>query len=130
MVIWQDDRDVFPDIYAQRIGADGKPKWRVNGIEICAAAGHQTQPVLSRSRDGQFFATWLDFRQDYGNKTKNALYAQTFGLDGQWLWTKDGLPICSAEGDSLLTAFAANGTSGELKVLWTQAGDLFMRRLR
>ena len=26
VVVWQDDRDVFPDIYAQRIGADGTPR--------------------------------------------------------------------------------------------------------
>jgi hypothetical protein len=32
VVVWRDDRDVFPDIYAQRIGADGTPQWKANGV--------------------------------------------------------------------------------------------------
>lgn len=39
IVVWWDDRDIFSDIYAQRIGPDGLPMWEVNGIPVCIAEG-------------------------------------------------------------------------------------------
>ena len=46
IVTWWDDRDIFADIYAQRISTNGAPMWRDNGIPICVAAGVQREPHL------------------------------------------------------------------------------------
>ena len=46
IVVWQDYRNLYFDIYAQRIAADGTAMWGVNGVSVCSAAGEQEFPEI------------------------------------------------------------------------------------
>jgi FlgD Ig-like domain len=64
LIAWLDDRGAGTDnnIYAQRIDANGDPKWTVNGVEICAADGPQANPrVIDDNRNGAIII-WDDER--------------------------------------------------------------------
>ena len=57
IVAWWDDRNIFADLYAQRIDADGKALWGgedidlQNGVPICTEAGVQRLPQLVPTDD-------------------------------------------------------------------------------
>ena len=102
VVVWRDERDVYSDLYAQRLDPDGKPQWRANGVPICVAGGHQDKPSLVQWGNDRFFVAWVDFREDYGEESRNAIYGQAIDLEGNVLWEQGGVPICTAKGSSNL----------------------------
>ena len=124
MVVWQDDRDVFFDIYAQRLNGDGKPMWEANGIVACAAAGEQREPHLVPIDSQGVIIYWRDFREDYGNTTADAIYAQRIDADGKSLWAFNGIPVCTADGDQISPQVIADGKGGAF-IVWsdTRHGD-------
>ncbi|MCZ6681084.1 MAG: hypothetical protein O7E52_28015 [Candidatus Poribacteria bacterium] len=133
VAVWRDERDIFSDLYAQRIGADGKPQWAFNGISICVAGGHQAAPFLIRHRDREFFIAWLDYREDYGDESKDAIYGQKINLAGEALWAENGIPISTSSGEKLVP-YVVRSDSAELTVVWSDArhdlGDIYMQRVK
>jgi hypothetical protein len=131
IAVWRDERDVYGDLYAQHINADGKPQWTANGVAICTAGGHQDKPFVVRRDNGQFFVAWVDFRDDYGEESQNAIYGQQFDLSGKILWDPEGTPICTAKGEQH-PPFVVRLASGELAVVWSDTrrdmGDIYLRR--
>ena len=131
IAIWRDERDIYADLYGQRIDADGKLQWKENGIPICTAGGHQDRPFLVRGQGDRFFLAWLDFREDYGEESQNAIYGQQIDLDGKTLWEKDGVSICTVKGEQQ-PPFVVRTESGDLIVVWSDArrdlGDIYMRK--
>ena len=51
IAVWSDERDVYSDLYAQRVGAFGTIRWKENGVPICTAGGHQDRPFIVPSVD-------------------------------------------------------------------------------
>ena len=98
VAVWRDERDVFSDLYAQRIGADGTPQWKPNGIPLCVAGGYQDKPFLVRCGENDFFVAWLDFREDYGEESNDAIYGQKINLEGKTLWAENGGPPIHGRG--------------------------------
>ena len=86
ITVWSDERDIYSDLYAQRIDTDGKLGWKENGLPICTAGGHQDKPSLVQSSGDQFFVAWPDYREDYGDESNDAIYGQQFDLDGKVAW--------------------------------------------
>ena len=133
IAVWRDERDVFSDLYAQRIDAGGTLRWKPNGIPLCTAGGYQDKPFLARCGDNQFFAAWLDFREDYGEQSNDAIYGQKINLEGETLWTENGLPLCTADGVQQ-PPYIVESESGKLSVVWSDArsdiGDIYMYRLK
>ena len=129
VVVWSDERDVYSDLYAQRIGAFGTVRLKENGVPICTAGGHQDRPSIVPSVDAQFFVAWLDYREDYGDESSDAIYAQQFNLDGEVAWKADGIPLCTAPGEQY-PPFVLGSKSGVLSVVWTDVrddqGDVYM----
>ena len=82
VTVWRDERDIFSDLYVQRIGADGLPRWKANGIPLCIAGGYQDKPFLTQYGENEFFVAWLDFREDYGDESNDAIYGQKINLEG------------------------------------------------
>ena len=64
-------------------GAFGTVRWKENGVPICTAGGHQDRPFIVPSVDNQFVVAWLDYREDYGDESSDAIYAQQFNLGGE-----------------------------------------------
>ena len=131
VAVWSDERDVYSDLYAQRVGAFGTVRWKDNGVPICTAGGHQDRPFVVPSADDQFFVAWLDYREDYGDESSDAIYAQQFNLHGVVAWKVDGIPICTAPGEQY-PPFVLRSETGVLSVVWTDVradqGDVYMWR--
>lgn len=131
IAVWSDERDVYSDLYAQRVGAFGTVRWKENGVPICTAGGHQDRPFIVPSVDDQFFVAWLDYREDYGDESSDAIYAQQLNLDGKVAWNADGVPICTAPGEQY-PPYVLRSESGVLSVVWTDVrddqGDVYMWR--
>jgi hypothetical protein len=71
IISWWDKRDVYADIYAQRINANGEFLWVKNGAAICLAEGNQQDPHPINSGVGSAIITWWDKR-----KVDADIYAQ------------------------------------------------------
>lgn len=62
IITWEDERDLWNDIYAQRISSTGDLKWTNDGIAICKASLNQRQPQISSGENGSAIITWYDKR--------------------------------------------------------------------
>ena len=98
IVTWWDERDVFSDIYAQRVSGEGTILWQKDGVPICKAEGVQREPQVVIADEGAAIF-WKDYREDYGMVAVDHIYAQWVDPNGTVLWEPDGLPVTIAEGD-------------------------------
>ena len=73
IVVWQDYRNLYFDIYAQRIAFDGTVMWGVNGVSVCGAAGEQEFPEVVPDGAGGAIIVWEDRRLP----TEQNLFAQS-----------------------------------------------------
>ena len=131
IVIWRDERDIYADLYAQRIRSDGSYVWKENGIPLCTAGGHQDKPAVVRISDDRFFLAWLDYRGDFGEKSVDAIYCQQFDLNGKLLWDKEGVPISTKGGEHFPPVVVSVGDE-KVSVIWSNSqednGDIFLKR--
>lgn len=131
ILVWSDERDIYSDIYGQRISADGLSVWQVNGIPICTFGGNQDRPFIVRSAEKHLFITWLDFRGDYGEKSVDSIYCQKMDLDGKLLWNVEGEPVSTSKGEHF-PPFVVPVSSGSVSVIWSNSqrdsGDIFLKR--
>src|SRR3989304_7077001 len=71
IVVWQDFRRTYADIYAQRVDGSGKTAWERSGIALCNAPGHESFPVITGNGAEGAIVAWVDTRN--GN---NDVFAQ------------------------------------------------------
>jgi len=63
IIAWVDERDIFGDIYAQRINSDGNTLWTPNGTGICVGIPYeQPNPRVCSDGTGGAIITWPDYR--------------------------------------------------------------------
>ena len=122
IVVWRDERDIYSDLYMQHVRADGTSIWKNNGIALCTAGGHQDKPSIVRTEEGQFFVAWLDYREDFGEESSDAIYGQLIGLEGKPLWDKDGVAISTSEGEHY-PPFVVSVGQGKWMVVWSNTQD-------
>ena len=131
IAVWRDERDIYGDLYAQHIRADGTLVWKKDGIPICTVGGHQDKPFIVRTAEDQFFIAWIDYRGDIGEKTVDAIYCQKIDIDGKLLWEKDGVPISTSKGEHF-PPFVVPVGNGQCAVIWSNSqrdsGDIFLKR--
>ena len=120
IVTWWDDRDIFADIYAQRVNTSGKVLWNATGVPVCTAGGVQQVPMLVSDGAGGAIAYWLDYREDFGNTTEDAIYAQRINAEGKPLWKENGVPICTAKKEQITPKAVPLGIGGAI-VVWSDA---------
>lgn len=132
IVVWWDDRDIFADIYAQRINADGKMLWDPNGVPVCTAGGVQQIPNLVSNGSGGAIVYWLDYRDDFGDITEDAIYAQQIDANGNNIWKKNGIPVCIAKKEQI-TPKAVSLGNGSAIVIWSDARgenyDIYLQKI-
>jgi hypothetical protein len=99
-----------PDIYAQRVDADGNPMWAAGGIVICDAGRTQFRPKLvSDGADGTIIV-WNDYRH-----VGTDIYGQRVDPSGNVLWAPNGIGIRVASGvDDSNPAVLADGAGGAI----------------
>lgn len=89
VVTWYSDDD--SKVYAQRVDVNGNLLWGSNAIPVCAAASGQFYPNILKNENGDFTIVWKDTRTtgDFG------LYAQRLDINGNLLWSSNGVLVCN-----------------------------------
>ena len=138
IVVWWDERNIFADIYAQRIDVNGKALWGgegadlQNGIPVCTEAGVQRLPQLVPTDAAGAIVYWLDYREDFGDSTEDAIYAQRLDADGNTLWEIDGVPVSSAPKEQISPQAVPTGFDAAI-VVWSDARnadyDIYIQRV-
>ncbi len=139
IVTWWDERDIFADIYAQRINANGEALWQgedsdaeKGGIPVCTEGGVQRLPQLVPTEDAGVIVYWLDYREDFGDSTEDAIYAQRLDAAGKPQWQMNGIPVCSAP-NSQITPRAIATSANAAIVVWGDARgsdeDIYIQRI-
>ena len=131
IAVWRDERDVYSDLYAQRVDATGNLLWDKDGIPICTAGGHQDKPFIVHTEGERFFVAWLDYREDFGEASTDAIYGQQIDLGGTLLWEENGTPISTQEGQHYPPFVVAVG-QGRWRVVWSNNqrdnGDIYLKQ--
>jgi hypothetical protein len=77
IIVWEDDRFGFMDIYAQRVDSSGAAEWLENGVEVSTAPLHQSAPSVAVSTTGNAVVVWSDERSGDSD-----IYAQLVERNG------------------------------------------------
>jgi hypothetical protein len=119
IIVWRDSRNVFYDIYAQRIDASGNPCWSLDGIAVCTATGNQNYPKIVHDGSGGAIVAWFD-----GRGSDNDIYAQRIDPQGNTRWVEGGVAVCTASGDQMHPVITGDGSGGAI-ITWMdyRAGD-------
>ncbi len=128
IVAWVDGRSGTPDIYAQRVRADGTVAWAANGIAICTAAGAQLTPSIAADGSGGAFIVWQDARNGVANPD---IYARHVDGSGTPTWSE--VAVCSVAGVQENPVAVSDGVGG-LYVAWEDQrsgtdSDIYAQRL-
>jgi len=114
-VTWQDFRSgTNYDIYAQGVSSSGARKWMTNGVGVCNVTANQESPVIVADGGTGAIISWFDSRS---GMTASDIYAQRIDVDGDPVWSLDGLPLCTATGNQEFPAIATDGAGGAF-VAW------------
>ena len=132
IITWWDERDVYSDIYAQRINGNGKALWQKNGLPVCVAEGLQREPRLISDGTNGAIIYWKDYRQDYGERTVDDIYVQRINADGEILWGHNGAPVCTANGEQI-TFHAVTDSEEGIFIAWADKRngeeDIYIQRV-
>lgn len=117
IITWTDTRNGSllsnPDIFAQRIDADGDTVWASDGVAICTAPGLQIVSRITSDGAGGAIITWPDKRNGYSD-----VYAQRIDASGAVLWTADGDTVCVASGIQDVPQIVSDDAGGAI-IVWT-----------
>lgn len=132
IAVWQDYRRNSYDIYAQRLLADGSTAsgWKVGGVPVCTAAGHQHAPRLAPDGEGGAFIAWWDTRG-----LSYDVYAQRLLSNGSIApgWPAKGVALCTAPGHQFKPQLTGDGAGGAI-IAWYDyrrggTADIYAQRM-
>jgi hypothetical protein len=124
VAVWQDVRGPFADIYAQKLTAEGRPRWS-HEVRVNTDRGitEQIQPAIAVEPDGSALFVWTDGRN--GNAD---ILAQKFSENGSRLWPQDVQVNSGVGAIDDTNPVAALDAAGNAYVVW-MAGNLFAQKL-
>ena len=116
IVVWQDSRNSYAAIYAQRLDAGGNRLWATD-MQIIEGMN----PAVAVDRDGAAIVVWEDHRNSYNY---GDIYAQRLAADGTRLWSVDIFVNTSDDGiaDQSSPAVAVD-ESGQVIIVWDDYRD-------
>ena len=111
---WEDKRNGFSDMYAQRLDASGTPQWTTNGMPISVLPASASENLAMVSDDnGGAIMIWVDTRLGAPNGTD--IFGQRVTGSGTELWATNGLRLTDVPyniGGLFRMGAARDGTSG------------------
>ncbi len=127
IVLWEDNRAVGNDLYAQRLNASGVAQWAVDGAPVCTAVGNQGGAVAISLGAGEAIASWQD-----GRNGADDIFVQRIGSSGAGLWTAGGVALCATNGAQTMPSIVSDGAGGAI-VSWQDlrsgTADIYARRV-
>ncbi|MFH1958039.1 MAG: FG-GAP-like repeat-containing protein [bacterium] len=117
------------DIRAQKIESSGVVKWAVNGVDVCAAAGNQMNPVLCSDDSGGAIFVWQDERV---GDSDDDIYAQRVNAAGEPQWTGNGVVVSTPTSIQEFPAVISDGLRGAIVAWRDYRGadrDIYAQRL-
>ncbi len=131
VVVWRDTRDVNDaDIFGQRLDVNFTGLWGENGREVCADAADQVYPKVAPADGDRVAVSWLDNR----NNIKTDIFSQLLDVNGDPVWTADGIPVTNLPTEQNACRVKSDGTS-KIYYVWqdfrnnAQDPDIFMQSL-
>ena len=118
IIAWRDTRSGEADIYAQRVDPSGNMLWIAGGVEICAAANNQIDPVIAIDGAGGAIISWHDDRSADTN-----IFAQRVNGAGAVQWTIDGRAVCIASGTQRVPKIISDEAGGAIITWWDARSD-------
>ncbi len=122
VVAWVDSRDaeeeILPYIYAQFVEWDGTVRWRENGRTICDEETDLDNPVVAADADGNIWIVWEDHRNIEEGDSRIDIFMQKLLPDGELVFARNGIPVCSEDKNQLRPSIIANGLSGNQAGMW------------
>ena len=129
IIAWEDNRNVFTDIYAQSVNANGEFSWTVNGIAICTATDGQDSPKLTSDGSGGAVIVWRDHRRGFYD-----IYTQSVNSLGIIQWQANGLLLLLASSYPPARLSIVGDSNGGAIVCWDEDRtelnyDIFAQRV-
>lgn len=129
IIVWEDYRSSFWNIYAQRLNSFGQTMWTSNGVAICTAPGTQNTPIIVTDGSGGAIIAWADFR---GGSTPD-IYAQRINSSGAVQWTSNGVVITTAADSQAFAAMVSDDAGGAI-LTWQDrrsltSNDIYAQRI-
>jgi len=112
LVVWEDGRSGYFDIYIQKIDKDGNLRFGKEGIAVCGESKNQLYPNLISDGSGGAIVTWQDYRTGSFD-----IYAQRVDGQGELLWQRGGVPVCRAEQNQFAPELVTDGKGGAI-ITW------------
>jgi predicted lipoprotein with Yx(FWY)xxD motif len=113
IVAWMDFRNGNPDVYAQRVRADGVVLWAAGGVPVCTQSADQQYYKIVADGAGGAIVAW----QDYRNGSYD-IYAQRVSAIGAVQWTLNGVVVCAAAAEQSDIAMLERPAGGAF-VTWS-----------
>lgn len=120
ILVWEDDRDQYYDIYAQRIDRNGAILWTPGGVAVCTADWNQNFAAIASDGYGGAIITWIDDRNEIFDTD---IYAQRIDPNGNPRWEEGGIAICTAAYSQEEPVAAPNGLGGAIIAWHDYRGD-------
>jgi hypothetical protein len=112
IVIWEDGRGGYTNIYAQKLDSGGSPLWEKQGVALSLSSGNSNFPRITDDGAGGAIVAWQDYR--HGNAD---IFAQRITRQGSILWGKDGTAVSSAKSGQFSPEIVADGAGGAI-IAW------------
>ena len=112
IIVWEDYRNGYSNIYSQKTNNSGKLMWARDGIRICNSENDQYNPELVSDDDGGAIIVWEDMRSG-----ASTIYAQRIDQYGNLLWDGSGIRMCLEDGAEISPKLARNSKGGAI-VAW------------
>lgn len=128
IIVWEDGRAGYTDIYAQKVNDFGTSLWDPSGMPVCTAEEAQRNPKIVIEGINTF-VTWQDYRQGTPK-----IYIQQLGYDGKPLYKKDGLPVSISKFSQIRPEIVSDGDDGVI-IFWQEQHlekrryDIFSQRI-
>ena len=131
IITWVDHRSTSPDIYVQRIDANGDLSWTpADGVPICTLSTEQVGGHLTTDGAGGAIITWRDARVSVRHP-----YAQRINASGVIQWTPNGIKVCNALGGQYSNQIISDDSGGAI-ITWQDrrsfdvgAYDIYAQRI-
>lgn len=130
-LVWEDGRNGYTNIFAQKIDKSGARLWDDVGVQVCAGLtgyGNQNNPSLIDDGAGGIIITW----QGYCNGNAD-IFAQRISSSGTVLWGKAGAIICNASASKFAPELVSDGAGGAIITWYDYRGgageDIYAQRV-